>query len=52
VTLRAWLDSSGRAKWDVVHRQGVVHVVQQPPPESRSATWADRLTSIFHTVFH
>jgi glycogen debranching enzyme len=52
VTLRAWHDSEGRAKWDVVHRQGVVHVIEQPAPESRSATWTDRLTSIFHSVFH
>jgi hypothetical protein len=34
VSLRFWLDEHGRSHWDVVHRQGTVHVLRHAAPES------------------
>jgi glycogen debranching enzyme len=42
VTLRFWRDNHGASKWDVLHRQGTLHIVRQPAPESLSANWSDR----------
>jgi glycogen debranching enzyme len=42
VSLRFWRDDSGRSDWEVLHRQGSLRIVRQPPPESLSATWRER----------
>jgi glycogen debranching enzyme len=34
VSIRFWRDEKGSSKWDILHRQGSVRVVRQPPPES------------------
>jgi glycogen debranching enzyme len=50
VTLRVWRDRDGACKWDVPHRQGTLHIVRQPPPESLSATWTDRFADVFESI--
>jgi glycogen debranching enzyme len=50
VTLRAWRAKDGDTKWQVLHREGSVHVVRQPPPESLSAGWAERLSALVETA--
>jgi glycogen debranching enzyme len=51
VSLRLWRERDGSCNWDVLHRQGVLHVVRQPPPESVSATWTDRAAAAFESVW-
>jgi len=50
-TLRFWRDDQGSCRWEVLHRQGTLHVVRQPPPESLEATWTDRLGGFFESLF-
>jgi glycogen debranching enzyme len=50
ITLRCWRESDGTTKWDVLHRQGSLHIVRQPPPESLSATWRDRTTGALQSL--
>ena len=50
VTLRFERDQKGHTAWDVIHRSGTLHVVRQPPPESVTADFADRLRALFETV--
>jgi glycogen debranching enzyme len=52
VTLRFWRDRDGASKWDVLHRQGELHIVRQPPPESLSATWTERAADVFQSILH
>ena len=35
VSIRFWRDEKGSSKWDILHRQGSLRVVRQPPPESQ-----------------
>ena len=35
VSIRFWRDEKGSSKWDILHKQGSLRVVRQPPPESR-----------------
>jgi glycogen debranching enzyme len=41
-----WRAKDGTSKWDVLHRQGSLHILRQPPPESLSATWVDRAAGV------
>jgi hypothetical protein len=50
VTLRFWRDERGASHWEVLHRQGTLHILRQPPPESVSATWADRTTAVLESI--
>ena len=50
VSLRFWRDERGASKWDVLHRQGTLHVVRQPAPESLSARWADRAGAVLESM--
>jgi glycogen debranching enzyme len=50
VALRFWRTEDGTSRWDVLHRQGSLRIVRQPPPESRSATWTDRAADLFESV--
>ena len=34
-SIRFWRDEKGSSKWDILHRQGSLRVVRQPPPESQ-----------------
>jgi glycogen debranching enzyme len=51
VSLRFWLDADGRSQWEVLHKQGTLHVVRQPPPESLSSAWTDRTSALLETVW-
>jgi glycogen debranching enzyme len=50
VSLRCVRDARGETRWDVVHKNGTLHVVRQPPPESVSAGPFDRLRDLFETL--
>jgi hypothetical protein len=50
VTLRVWRED-GASKWEVLHRrQGTLHIVRRPRPESLSATWTDRAVDLLQTL--
>ena len=50
VTLRFERTKNGDTDWDVVHTQGKLRVIRQPPPESLSATISDRVAGLLQTV--
>jgi glycogen debranching enzyme len=50
VSLRCWRDTDGRSKWEVIHRQGSLHVIRQPPLESLSTHWADRAAGVLESL--
>jgi glycogen debranching enzyme len=50
VTLRFWRDTHGASKWEVRHKQGTLHVLRQPAPESLSATWWDRTAAALESI--
>jgi glycogen debranching enzyme len=50
VTLRFERTKDGDTDWDVVHTQGKLRVIRQPPPESLSATASDRVAGLLQTV--
>lgn len=46
VDLDVWRDRDGRSRFEVVGREGTLHVVRQPPPESISAGPGERLRAL------
>jgi glycogen debranching enzyme len=50
VSLRFWRDDDGASKWEVLHKQGTLRIVRQPPPESLTAAWADRVGGVLETL--
>lgn len=50
VSLRFWREAAGTSKWEVLHKQGTLHVPRQPPPESGSVSVADRLAALLQSV--
>jgi glycogen debranching enzyme len=50
VTLRFERNASGDSSWDVMHTQGSLRVIRQPPPESLSAGAADRVAGLLETI--
>jgi glycogen debranching enzyme len=50
VSLRFWREEDGSSSWELLHREGSLHVVRQPPPESMSATWTDRAAAVFDSI--
>jgi glycogen debranching enzyme len=52
VSLRFWRDRHGESKWEVLHRQGKLRIIRQPPLESLSATWTDRTTGAIQSLLH
>jgi glycogen debranching enzyme len=50
VSLRFWREHDGSSSWDVLHRQGSLHIVRQPPPESLTAAWPDRAAALFESL--
>lgn len=50
VTLRAWRNDDGRTEFEVLHKQGTLRIIRQPPPESLTAGIGDRLHAIVDTV--
>ena len=51
-TIRCWRDPDGGSHAEVLESRGPFRLVQQPPPESLSAGWGDRLRALFDTVRH
>jgi hypothetical protein len=49
-TLRFARQADGSSTFDVLHTQGTLRVIRQPPPESQTATMRDRFTALFETV--
>jgi glycogen debranching enzyme len=49
-TLRFWREEDGASKWEVLHRQGKLHIVRQPAPESLSAGWMERITGVVESL--
>jgi glycogen debranching enzyme len=49
-TLRFWREEDGASKWEVLHRQGTLHIVRQPAPESLSAGWTERITGLVQSL--
>jgi glycogen debranching enzyme len=50
VSLRFRRDRDGASTWDVLRRQGTLHVVRQPAPESVTATWGDRIAAALESM--
>jgi glycogen debranching enzyme len=50
VTLRFARRQDGTSDWDVIHQQGTLHVLRQPPPESLSSRAADRVWGLLESV--
>jgi glycogen debranching enzyme len=51
-TLRFWRTENGRAHGEIVHHQGTIHLVRQPPLESLSAGVRDRLGALVDSIAH
>jgi glycogen debranching enzyme len=51
-TLRFWRDARGHSHWEVLQKRGTLRLIQQPPPESLSATASDRFRAVFDTLLH
>ena len=49
-TLRFWRTADGASQWEVLHRQGTLHVVRQPAPESLSAGWIERVAGLVESL--
>jgi hypothetical protein len=49
-TLRFWREDDGTSKWESLHRQGKLHIVRQPAPESLSAGWTERITGLIESL--
>ena len=49
VSLRFWRKADGSSDWEILHRQGSVRVVRQPPPES-GAPWTDRAAAVLESI--
>jgi glycogen debranching enzyme len=49
-TLRFWREEDGASKWETLRRQGTLHIVRQPAPESSSAGWTKRITGLVESL--
>jgi glycogen debranching enzyme len=50
ITIRFWREPDGRSAWDILHRQGTLRVLRQPPPESISTAWTDRAAAVLESI--
>ena len=50
LTLRAWRDEKGHARWDVHDLRGKLRVIRQPAPESLTARAGDRLRGVVESL--
>lgn len=46
IDLIAWRDADGRSHFDVANKEGTLHVVRQPPPQSMSVSIGGRLRAL------
>ncbi len=51
-TLRCWRDAHGASHAEIVEKEGTVHLLRQPPPESLSAGVKDRLAALVESFRH
>jgi glycogen debranching enzyme len=51
-TLRFWRTESGNAHGEIVHHQGTIHLVRQPPIESLNANLGDRFSALVDSIIH
>ncbi len=49
-TLRFWREADGTSKWEVLHRQGTLHIVRQPAPESLTASLTERIATLVKSL--
>ena len=49
VSIRFWRDEKGSSKWDILHKQGSLRVLRQPPPESHVDP-IDRATLLLESI--
>lgn len=50
VTLRFLRDHQGASTWEVLDKEGTLHIVRQPAPESLSTKWTDRAAAVLETL--
>ena len=50
ITLRFIREEDGNTTFEVLHKTGTLRVIRQPPPESRTATLADRMNGVLESV--
>jgi hypothetical protein len=51
-TIRFTRDDDGQSHADVIEKQGTLHLVHQPPPESLHASVLDRLGALVRSLWH
>jgi glycogen debranching enzyme len=51
-SIRFWRDKHGASHAEILRRRGTIHLVRQPPIESKSAGWRDRFTALADRVLH
>lgn len=51
-TVRFWREPDGTSHGEIVHHQGTLHLLRQPPLESMSAKVSDRLRAFVDTIMH
>ncbi len=51
-TLRFWRTDDGGAHGEIVHKDGTLHLVRQPPIESLHAKVSDRFSALVDTLLH
>lgn len=49
-TLRFGREADGSSTWDVLHKEGTLHIIRQPAPESLSADWWERLRGLIQSL--
>jgi glycogen debranching enzyme len=49
-TLRFRREANGSSTWDVLDKEGTLHIVRQPAPESLSAGWWDRVRGLIEST--
>ena len=52
VDVRAWRNDAGRTEFDVLHKQGTLRVIRQPPLESLRDGIPQRLGALVETLAH
>jgi glycogen debranching enzyme len=50
--LRFWRDKRGASHVELLRKRGTLHLVRQPPIESRRVDWHDRFSALFDRVIH
>jgi glycogen debranching enzyme len=50
--LRFWRDKRGASHVELLRKRGTLHLVRQPPIESRRVDWHDRFSALFDRLIH